>query len=245
MGTLDGKVAIITGAASGQGAAEAAVFVSKGARVVIGDIQPQGEEVAKKLGENAIFVHLDVSKEADWSAAVEAAHDSFGPVSVLVNNAAYFRPKPLLETTQQDMELHFAVNVVGPFLGILAVVPDMRELGGGSIINTISTSGIRYLPEQVAYAVSKWAGRGFASLAAAELAKENIRVNSIYPGLINTPMIAGNTPEMNEFLKSQIPLGRLGEPEDIAGVVAFLASDEARYMVGAEVAIDAGARLRL
>ena len=240
---LTGKVAIITGAAGGQGEAEARLFVAEGAHVMLTDIQEKGEAVASELGDTACFMRHDVADVAAWERVVAETIRRFGKVNVLVNNAAVFNPKPLAETSPAELEHHFRVNQLGVFLGMQAVLKSMSEAGSGSIINISSISGVRNIPGQFAYAASKWAVRGMTGCAAAELGRVGIRVNSVYPGLINTPMLAGNSPETNAAYASMVPMGRIAEPKEVAEVVVFLASNAASYVNGAEIAVDAGARL--
>ena len=243
MDRLSGKVAIITGAAGGQGEAEARLFVAQGARVVITDIQDQVEQVAADLGEGAVFLKHDVSDIAAWAQVIAETLRRFGKVDALVNNAAMFNPKPLIETSAAEMEQHFRINQLGVFLGMQAVIEPMKAAGSGSIVNIASVSGMRNIPGQFAYAASKWAVRGMTGNAAAELARFGIRVNSVYPGLIDTPMLAGNTPETNARFARSVPLGRMAQASEVAEVVAFLVSDAASYVNGAEVAVDGGVRL--
>lgn len=240
---LTGKVAIITGAAGGQGEAEARLFVAEGAQVMLTDILDKGEAVASELGDAAFFMRHDVADVAAWEKIVAETIRRFGMVDVLVNNAAMFNPKPFAETSAAELEQHFRVNQLGVFLGMQAVLKSMSEAGSGSIINISSISGVRNIPGQFAYAASKWAVRGMTGCAAAELGRVGIRVNSVYPGLINTPMLAGNSPETNAAYASMVPMGRIAEPKEVAEVVAFLASDAASYVNGAEIAVDGGARL--
>ena len=240
--SLLGKVAIITGAARGQGAAEARLFCARGAKVVMTDVL-DGREIAEAIGPDAVFLSHDVADEAGWRAVVEQAADRFGGVDVLVNNAGITRPQPLLRTTQEDFEAHFRVNQLGVFLGMRAVAPAMKGRGGGSIINIASVSGMRTPVGQFAYASTKWAVRGMTGCAALELARDGIRVNAVMPGLTDTPMLDVNPPGMNERYAQMIPLRRLGRPEEIADAVAFLASDAARYVTGAEIAVDGGVHL--
>jgi 3alpha(or 20beta)-hydroxysteroid dehydrogenase len=243
VGQLNGKVAIITGAAGGQGEAEARLFVVQGARVVITDIQDQGGQVAADLGEAAVFLKHDVSDSAGWSQVVAETLRRFGKVDALVNNAAMFNPKSLVETSAAEMEQHFRINQLGVFLGMQAVIAPMTAAGAGSIVNISSVSGMRNIPGQFAYAATKWAVRGMTGNAAAELARFGIRVNSVYPGLIDTPMLAGNSAETNARFARGVPLGRMAEAREVAAVVAFLASDAASYVNGAEIAVDGGVRL--
>ncbi|CAN5263683.1 glucose 1-dehydrogenase [soil metagenome] len=243
MTNLNDKIAIITGAAGGQGEAAARLFVRYGAQVVVTDLQEKGADVAQSLGDRAFFMRLDVSDAAAWAGVVEETERRFGLPTVLVNNAGYFAPKPLTETTADDIERHFRINQLGTFLGMKALLDPMQRAGGGSIINTVSISAVRHLPGQFAYAASKWAVRGMSGNAASELARTGIRVNSVYPGLIDTPMLAGNSPETNAAYAQMVPIGRMARPEEVAEAVAFLASDASSYLTGAEIAVDGGARL--
>jgi 3alpha(or 20beta)-hydroxysteroid dehydrogenase len=243
MGRLSGKVAIITGAAGGQGEAEARLFVAEGAQVMITDVQDQVEQVAAELGEAAAFFKHDVADAGVWVQVVAETLQRFGKVDGLVNNAAIFNPQPLIETSAAELEQHFRVNQLGVFLGMQAVIPPMLAAGVGSIVNIASVSGLRNIPGQFAYAASKWAVRGMTGNAAAELTRLGIRVNAVYPGLINTPMLAGNPEETNARYSRSVPIGRMAEPKEVAEVVAFLISDAASYVSGAEIAVDGGARL--
>jgi 3alpha(or 20beta)-hydroxysteroid dehydrogenase len=243
MGRLSGKVAIITGAAGGQGEAEARLFVAEGAQVMITDVQDQVEQVAADLGEAAVFLKHDVADAGAWAQVVAETLRRFGKVDGLVNNAAIFNPKPLIETTAAELEQHFRVNQLGVFLGMQAVIAPMQAAGAGSIVNIASVSGLRNIPGQYAYAMSKWAVRGMTGNAAAELTRLGIRVNGVYPGLINTPMLAGNSEETNARFARSVPIGRMAEPGEVAEVVAFLISDSASYVSGAEIAVDGAARL--
>jgi 3alpha(or 20beta)-hydroxysteroid dehydrogenase len=227
MGRLDGKVAIITGAARGQGAAEARLFAAEGARVLLADIlDADGEAVAAEIGDAAAYTRLDVTDEAQWQAAVALAEQRFGPVTVLVNNAGILHFQVLHETELSDFENVMRVNVQGVFLGMKSVVPSMTRAGGGSIVNISSTAGLVGLPYFGAYVASKWAVRGLTKTAAIDLGHKGIRVNSVHPGGIDTPMVAGTTGDA-PFYK-RLP-------------VLFLASDEASYIAGAELAVDGGA----
>ena len=240
---LAGKVAVITGAARGQGEAEARRFVAEGARVLLTDVlDDEGEAVAADLGEAAAYRHLDVTMEDEWIAAVADAQARFGPISVLVNNAGIL---DFGEIAKQDVERFrkvIDVNLTGTMLGMKSVVPSMRDAGGGSIVNISSNSGIWGIPMAGAYAASKWAVRGLSKTGALELGKHGIRVNSVHPGGVDTPMVSGpgHDPNQGTWAK-KLPLGRFGRPEEIAAVVAFLASDEAAYVTGAEWSVDGGA----
>jgi 3alpha(or 20beta)-hydroxysteroid dehydrogenase len=239
-GRLDGKVAIISGGARGQGAAEARLFAAEGARVVVGDVlDDEGAAVAEEIGDAALYVHLDVTDEAQWAAAVKAAEEAFGPVSVLINNAGILLFQSLHKTTLEDFERVMRVNVTGVFLGMKAVTTSMVEAGGGSIVNVSSTAGLQGLPYLGAYVASKWAVRGLSKTAAIDLGQKGIRVNSVHPGGIDTPMVAGTSGDA-PFYK-RLPVSRMGSPDEVAAAVLFLASDEASYIAGAELAIDGGA----
>ncbi len=240
MGRLEGKVAIITGAASGQGAAEARLFAAQGARVVLTDIDETGEGLARELGDHALFIRHDVSDEAQWAEVVDQTVKSFGGVNILVNNAAVYRPHPFQETDKALMDIHYRVNQLGVFLGMQAVVEPMTRAGGGSIVNISSGAGLKGTPGMFAYSGSKWAVRGMSRSAAVDLASAGIRVNSVHPGLIDTPMVRNNTPEFLEFLKSLVPVKRLGDAEEVAQTVLFLASDDASYVTGAEISVCGG-----
>jgi len=240
MGRLDGKVAIITGAARGQGAAEARMFAAEGARVLLADIlDADGEAVAAEIGDAAAYTRLDVTDEAQWQAAVALAEQRFGPVTVLVNNAGILHFQVLHKTELSDFENVMRVNVQGVFLGMKSVVPSMTRAGGGSIVNISSTAGLVGLPYFGAYVASKWAVRGLTKTAAIDLGHKGIRVNSVHPGGIDTPMVAGTTADA-PFYK-RLPVPRMGSPDEAARAVLFLASDEASYIAGAELAVDGGA----
>jgi 3alpha(or 20beta)-hydroxysteroid dehydrogenase len=235
---LDGKVALITGAANGQGAAAARRFVAEGALVTIADVADEaGKALADEL--DARYVHLDVSEEDDWAAALDAC----GPVTVLVNNAGVLHFSLLHETKLADYERVIRVNQVGTFLGMRAVVPGMLEAGTGSIVNVSSIEGIRAAPFLTAYTASKFAIRGMTKVAALELADKGIRVNSVHPGMIETGLLPGafgGQPVDLSFVAKKVPMHRVGQPPEIAELVLFLASDESSYCTGAEFVADGG-----
>jgi 3alpha(or 20beta)-hydroxysteroid dehydrogenase len=240
---LDGKVALISGAARGQGEAEARLFVEAGACVVIGDVlDDAGEAVAKDLGDAARFVHLDVTDAPSWQRAVDATIESFGGLDVLVNNAGILRMASLREETLAGFEQIIRVNLYGVFLGMQAVLAPMRDAGGGSIVNISSAAGMRGIPDHGAYGASKWAVRGLTKTAALEFASDRIRVNSVHPGAVDTPMVAWAGIVRGEGNMPGVPLGRTGIPEDIANLVLFLASDASSYITGTEHVIDGGGR---
>jgi 3alpha(or 20beta)-hydroxysteroid dehydrogenase len=237
---LEAKVAIITGAASGQGAAEAALFARHGAKVVITDINESGAEVAARLGGAGRFVRHDVGEEADWDKVMRETLDRFGRVDILVNNAGVYKPASLRETDMALWDLHYRINQLGVFLGMRAACDAMAKSGGGSIVNVSSNAGLNNAPGIFAYASSEWAVRGMTKLAASEFASLGIRVNSIHPGIIDTPMLGENSAERLKFYEGMIPMRRLGTPDEVARLVLFLASDASSYVTGAEVTVDGG-----
>jgi len=240
MGRLEGKVAIITGAARGQGECEARLFVSEGARVVLGDVlDEQGRQVAAELGEAATFVHMDIRRESDWAAAVQAA-GRFGTLNVLLNNAAITHFASIEDTTLEDYQRVIGINQVGTFLGMRAVIAPMKAGGGGSIINVSSIDGLQAKNGLVAYAASKWAIRGMTKVAAIELGRYGIRVNSLHPGGVDTVM--GNPAGMEniDLFYKNYPIPRCGRPIDIARMALFMASDDCSYSTGSEFIADGG-----
>ena len=241
MNRLNDKIAIITGAASGQGAAEARRFVEEGAKVVVADLnEGDGKALVEQLGGRAIFVSHDVSDEGSWRSVVESCLEAFGGIDILVNNAGVYRQKTLAETDQALMDLHYRVNVLGTFFGMKAVYPVMRDRGGGAIVNIASIAALRGAPGIFAYAGSKWMVRGMTKSAAHDLAPDKIRVNTVFPGLIDTPMLAENTREYLDAISQMVPAKRLGIPEEVAEAVVYLASEEARYVTGAELTVCGG-----
>ena len=244
---LEGKVAIITGGARGQGATEARMFAREGARVVIGDIRDelgmQVEAEIRELGGEAVYLHLDVTSDDDWQRAIETAEQRFGKVDVLVNNAAIVLRKDIEETTGEDWDNIMEINAKGVFLGTRAVIPAMRRAGGGSIINISSISGLVSIGPP-AYIATKGAVRLFTKSTAIQYASENIRANSIHPGSVDTDMrregMGSQTEEGIQARVDNIPLGRVGTTEDISYGALFLASDESSFMTGSELVIDGG-----
>lgn len=239
--SLDGRVAIITGAARGQGEAEARLLAAHGAKVILTDIlAEQGQAVAEDIGDCARFVEHDVASESDWAEVIETALAEFGAVNVLVNNAAISRPLKL-EDTDLDTYRHIVeVNQIGVFLGMRAVLDPMKRAGGGSIINVASVAGLQGTSTLFAYTASKWAVRGMSKSAALELARYNIRVNVLNPGVIDTPINHDNPDKMNQALLQATPMRRMGDPAEIAQAVLFLASDAASFATGADFTIDGG-----
>ncbi|MFF4826748.1 glucose 1-dehydrogenase [Streptomyces sp. NPDC001312] len=235
---LTGKVALVTGAARGMGAAEARLLTELGAKVVLTDVlEAEGEATATSLGAAARFVRHDVTDEKDWATAVAAAVDGFGRLDVLVNNAAVYSTAPIVEEDPARLETIIRVDLIGPFLGIRAVAGAMKANGGGSIVNISSQAGLQGMWGHGAYGAAKWGLRGLTRTAALELGADGIRVNSVHPGAIDTAMTA----HLGTKEHPGAPLGRVGEPKEVARLVAFLASDDASYMSGAELAVDGGA----
>jgi 3alpha(or 20beta)-hydroxysteroid dehydrogenase len=244
MGRLSGKTAIITGASQGMGAAHARAFVREGARTILTDINAAaGSALAEELGQNALFVKHDVRKREDWKAVVSQAERRFGPVNVLINNAGVIGPViELMELTEDAFLDVCAVNQLGVFLGMQAVVPSMLGSGGGSIVNVSSIAGLVGLPASpnFAYVASKFAVRGMTKLAATRYGPNNIRANSVHPGWIKTPMMVAATDEQGGGAQVDIPLRRYAEPEEVSNLMVFLASDESSFITGAEHVIDGG-----
>ncbi|WP_040699990.1 glucose 1-dehydrogenase [Nocardia vinacea] len=236
MGRLTGKVALISGGARGMGAAHARALVAEDARVVLGDIlDEEGAALAKEIGDNAAYVHLDVREKQQWQDAVAEAVQRFGALNVLVNNAGIVNGNLLVDFELSEWQKIIDINLTGTFLGMQAATPAMIEAGGGSVINISSVEGMRGSPGLHGYTATKFAVRGLTKSTALELAQYGIRVNSIHPGLIRTPMTEG-IPE--DFL--QIPLGRAADPSEVSALVTYLASDESSYSTGAEFVIDGG-----
>ncbi|GAA1018876.1 3-alpha-hydroxysteroid dehydrogenase [Acrocarpospora pleiomorpha] len=243
-GRLEGKVAIVTGAASGMGAAEAALFVAEGAHVVLSDVNDEaGMALAEDLGPNAAYVHHDVADEASWNKLIGLVDSTHGRVDILVNNAGLSRTGTLADLSLDDFDAMVRVNQRGVLLGMRAVSPAMRRAGRGSIINIASGAALRGVPGLLAYTGTKFAVRGMTQVAALELAPDQIRVNVIHPGAIDTPMHRENTPERQTELLALMPLKRLGDPRDVAEMALFLASDASSYVTGADFLVDGGAML--
>jgi 3alpha(or 20beta)-hydroxysteroid dehydrogenase len=237
------------GASAGQGEAESRLFAAHGAHVVAADIDvDRGRQVAAELGDRAIFVRLDVTSPADWASAIERTVDQFGSLDILVNNAAGTagRTGPLEHMSFADYNFVLSLNLTGAWLGTQAAIAPMLKAGGGSIINISSIVGLVAFPGMGAYSAAKWGLRGLTKTAAIEPAEDDIRVNSIHPGFIDTPgSSATGLPETiaetNRFRGASVPLRRAGRPNDIAHAALFLASDESRYCTGMEMAVDSGA----
>jgi 3alpha(or 20beta)-hydroxysteroid dehydrogenase len=242
---LEGKVAIITGAAGGIGAAAARRFAQEGAQLLLSDADAEGaRRVASELDDAATPVAHDVTSEEQWQAVVAGALESFGRIDILLNNAGVFLATPLIETSLAEFRRVIDVNVVGVFLGMRTVAPVMIEQRGGSVINVSSVAGLTGAPLLSAYAASKWAVRGMSKVAAKELAQFGVRVNSLHPGQIDTEMNARQreqTPELIDRLIRGIPLRRIGTALEVAHAITYLASEESVYVTGSELVIDGGA----
>jgi cyclopentanol dehydrogenase len=246
MDRLKGKVALISGGARGQGAAEARLFVGEGAKVVIGDVlddqcRKTAEEInAKVSAKSVIPLHLDVTRAADWRAAVETCQREFGGLDVLVNNAGIITGGGIEETTEEEWDAVVNVNQKGVWLGMKYAVPAMRQRGAGSIINISSIYGLIGSGGTAAYHGTKGAVRLLTKTAAIQYAPEKIRVNSIHPGVILTPMLDMATPEQLQPLIDATPLKRGAQPEEVGWCAVFLASDEASFVTGSELVVDGG-----
>jgi NAD(P)-dependent dehydrogenase (short-subunit alcohol dehydrogenase family) len=250
MGKLEGKVALISGGARGQGAAEAETFAREGAKVVFGDVRDaEGRKVEAAIraaGGEATYLHLDVTSEGDWQAAIQTATGLYGRLDILINNAAIVIPRvPIEERTAAEWDQVMAVNAKGVFLGTKHAIPAMRRAGGGSIVNISSVAGIgQSLHQEPAYAASKGAIRIFTKVTASQHAKDRIRCNSVHPGPVDTEMFhsafRGDRAAMERRLE-RVPLRRMGTVPEIVSAVLYLASDEASYITGAELVVDGGA----
>ncbi|MBK7949809.1 MAG: glucose 1-dehydrogenase [Deltaproteobacteria bacterium] len=243
MQRLSGKVALVTGGARGLGEATVRLFIQHGAQVVFGDVlEDAGQQLAKALGPNAAFLRMDVREEGDWQRAVERAQ-AFGPLNVLVNNAAVVHMASIVDTTNDDYKRVFEINQFGTFLGIRSAVAPMKAAGGGSIINVSSIDGLHSSAGLAAYSSTKWAVRGLTKNAAIELGPYGIRVNSVHPGGMYTAMGGSermSVAELNQGVYANFPLPRVGMPEEVAQVILFLATDEGSYCTGSEFVADGG-----
>jgi 3alpha(or 20beta)-hydroxysteroid dehydrogenase len=248
MKRFDNRTVIVTGGARGMGASHARGFVAEGANVVIADVlEDEGRRLAAELGDQAIFSYLDVTNHADWAATVVEAENAFGPVSVLVNNAGIVRFGRIEDTEPTVWRKVIEINLTGGYLGIRAIVSSMRKAGGGAIINISSGAGFTATFGLAAYVSSKWAVRGLTKTAALELGRDNIRVNSIHPGAIRTPILAAHAPDAAVMAATMAGAGvglsaipRVAEPEEITRLVLFVASDEASFSTGSEFIADGG-----
>lgn len=240
MKRLEGKVAIITGSAQGMGAAHAKLFIENGAKVILTDLnEVKGKAFAAELGENAIFVKQNVASEEDWATVIAKAEETFGPVNVLVNNAGITMAKNMLDVTVEEYRRIVEINQVSVFLGMKTVAASMMKTGGGSIVNISSMNGL--VAGAIGYTDTKFAVRGMSKAAAINLAPMGIRVNSVHPGVIATPMVVQeDTKAAVESFSQHIPLKRVAQPEEVSKMVLFLASDESSYSTGSEFVIDGG-----
>jgi len=243
-GQVAGKVAVVSGAARGQGAAEAELLAAEGAAVLLTDIlDTEGEATAERIraaGGDAVYRHLDVSSDEGWQAATAAAHDQFGPITILVGNAGVATRSAILDTDENEWDTAVGVNQRGIFLGMRHCLPQMIAAGGGSIVNVSSVLGVSGAAGYAAYQASKHAVVGLTRSAARTHGGDGIRANVICPGFILTPMSMQNPPEAQEALLANVPLGRAGQPEEVAKLVLFLASDESSYVTGAQITVDGG-----
>lgn len=236
MARLDGKVAFVSGGARGMGAAFGEAMLAEGAKVMLGDVlDDEGRATAARLGENAGYVHLDVTNRSDWEAAIAATVEKFGRLDVLVNNAGIANFAPIDEYTYEQWDKIIAINLTGVFNGMKAAIPALKQSGRASIINISSTAGLQGYEALPGYNAAKYGVRGLSKNAALDLGKYNIRVNSVHPGVIRTPMtdpLPVNT--------QHVALDRVGEPEELAALIVFLASDESSFSTGAEFVADGG-----
>ena len=243
---LENKVAFISGGARGMGAVEALLFTREGAKVVIGDVlDEEGRRTEAEINEaggECVFVHLDVTNEASWQSAISDTVSRFGKLDILVNNAGIYRTNTVENTTTEQWDQVMDINVKGLFLGTKAAIPEMRKAGGGSIINMSSVAGLAGDHNSTAYTASKGAVRLFTKSTAIQYAAEGIRSNSVHPGTIETPMTADMLADQSyrEDRVRRVPLGRLGQPEDVALGALYLASDESSFVTGSELVIDGG-----
>jgi 3alpha(or 20beta)-hydroxysteroid dehydrogenase len=243
------RTVLITGGTSGMGASHVRAYHAEGANVVIAGTpssHERGAALRHELGDRAHHVHLDVTSEEQWATAVASAAERFGPVTILVNNAGIQNPATTIEATDQQVwQRAFDVNVNGQFLGIKAVVPGMRRAGGGAIVNIASTMAHGGTPLYASYVASKWAVRGLTRSAALELGRDNIRVNSIHPGVISTPFInepaePGGRPISDFYTPDPYAIPRLGSPADITSALLYLTSAEGSFTTGTELVVDGG-----
>ncbi len=248
MKRFEDKTVIITGGSRGMGATHARGFVTEGANVVIADIlEQEGRTLTRELGHQAIFSRLDVTKETDWTATVAAAEEAFGPVSVLINNAGIVRFGQIIDTELAVWQQVIDIDLTGAFLGIRAVIPSMRKAGGGAIVNISSGAGFTGTAGVAAYVAGKWGLRGLTKTAALELGRDNIRVNSIHPGAIRTPILDDHAPDAGAMAATMAEMGvqstairRVAEPDEITRMVLFVASDDASFSTGSEFIADGG-----
>jgi 3alpha(or 20beta)-hydroxysteroid dehydrogenase len=243
MSSLDGKVAIVTGGARGMGAAEVRRLHGAGATVIAADIlDEEGNALAAELGDRAHYLHLDVTSEDAWLEIVAQVERDFGHLDVLVNNAGILKFNALADTPLAEFREVLEVNLIGTFLGMKAAIPAMKRAGGGSIVNISSTEGLAGTVFCGAYTASKFGVRGITKVAAIEYGGDKIRVNSVHPGGIDTPMTRAVMDEDGrKYVGKRVAgLKRMGEADEVAGVVLFLAGDDSSYCTGAEFVVDGG-----
>jgi 3alpha(or 20beta)-hydroxysteroid dehydrogenase len=240
VGRLAGKIAIITGAAQGMGAAHARKFIEEGAKVVLSDLnEEKGKGLSAELGENALFIKHNVTSAEDWATVITQTEQAFGPVNVLVNNAGITMAKSILAVTEEEYRRIVDINQVSVFLGMKAAIPSMQKAGSGSIVNISSLNGM--VAGAIGYTDTKFAVRGMTKAAAIECAHYGIRVNSVHPGVIATPMVVQeDTKAAVEEFSKHIPLKRVAQPEEVSSLVVYLASDESSYSTGSEFIVDGG-----
>ena len=241
MAKLHGRTVVISGGARGMGETHVRRLIAEGANVCFTDVlKDEGEALAAEIGPRARFRAADVASEADWRSVIADAEEAFGSVNVLVNNAGIVVRRPIEDMSEADYRKVIDVNQIGVFLGMKAAIPALRRAGGGAIINISSIAGLVGRPQTVAYAASKFAVRGMTKVAANELGADNIRVNSVHPGPILTPMFESMDESVRRSLTESVPLGRMGRPQEVSDLVVFLASDESTYCSGTEFVIDGG-----
>lgn len=240
MGRLDNKVAVITGGARGMGETHVRLFVNEGAKVVFTDInEDAGLELEKELGANVKFIKHDVTNKDGWDMVIQTAEEQFGPIQILVNNAGISMNKSIMDITEEEYRKIVDINQVSVFLGIKAVIPSMEKSGSGSIVNISSINGL--VGGAIGYTDTKFAVRGMTKAAALQLSPLGIRVNSVHPGVIETPMVTeGDAFEVIQQFAKQIPIRRIAKPEEVSNLVLYLASDESSYSTGAEFVVDGG-----
>jgi 3alpha(or 20beta)-hydroxysteroid dehydrogenase len=241
-GRLVGKVALITGAASGLAPVVARMFIAEGAKVMLSDVRPEGKAIADEIGEGASFVTLDVTREEDWAEAVAATESAFGALNVLINNAQWTGRQPIQTSTRDSFLKTISVCQLGPYLGTRAVIDPMERAGGGSIINMGSIDSLRPAPDVIGYTSAKFGLRGVTMAAAAELCEIRVRVNIIHTGPVyrTPPFQRPDVPDDWDRYAAAVPLGRFTEPEEVGYMAIFLASEESAHCTGAEFVIDGG-----
>ena len=241
---VENKVVLVSGAASGIGAAHARVFAAAGVRVVATDVQEEPCQAVvdgiNRDGGEAISLQLDVASLDAWEAAVQRTQEAFGQLDYLINNAGIYLPGTVIDETPESWQRMIDINQTGVLYGMKAAIPAMKAVGGGAIVNMSSLYGIIGSPGSVSYHATKGAVKLLTKAAALEHVQDNIRVNSVHPGQIDTPILANLTPETDAAIKARIPMGRLGQPEEVADVSLFLCSDMASYITGAEIRVDGG-----